>query len=180
MMCEAAPLIEEFDLTKTDSPFPLYCNQNIALILSGVGIVAAASATAHALTRYPDSVLWNIGVAGTDNPIIAIGTLFGIRKLIASYNDKVYHLTSPDLGTEAQSLKTVFRMYESKGDVGRNLYDMEATAIFESARTFLPPERIKFLKIVSDYCDGSSLDSEFVHTLVQNKIPFIRSALDMT
>ena len=66
---EAAPLIEHYRLEKVNSSsmFPLYRNDNIYLVVSGIGKTLAAAATAylHAMSgELPNQLFLNIGIAG--------------------------------------------------------------------------------------------------------------------
>ena len=67
LRAEARPLIEHFRLRGEPerSPFALYQGDAMRLVISGVGRVAAAGATAHLATRYPESrAAWlNFGMA---------------------------------------------------------------------------------------------------------------------
>ena len=66
---EVKPLISRFNLQRVqpDRVFPVYRNRHISLVVSGVGKVnaAAASAFLYALNGFPNSAVWiNLGIAG--------------------------------------------------------------------------------------------------------------------
>ena len=54
IQCEAKPLLKHYGLKgSTDhGPFRIYEGEDMRLILSGIGKIAAAAATSYAFTRY--------------------------------------------------------------------------------------------------------------------------------
>ncbi|WP_442764818.1 phosphorylase family protein [Sulfurospirillum cavolei] len=77
LVAEAKPIIGHFKLTcKAKQPFNLYENENVALIVSGMGSQNAKEALAYALSLYEPRVAINIGIAGCSDTTVAKGTLF--------------------------------------------------------------------------------------------------------
>jgi adenosylhomocysteine nucleosidase len=68
LQCEASPIIAHFNLRSyPDSPFPIYYNETMALIVSGIGKINCAAATAYLQVLRGGSLhsAWlNIGIAG--------------------------------------------------------------------------------------------------------------------
>src|SRR3989338_2228617 len=84
---EAKPLIEHFEL-KRDTSLPkisLYTHDHIHLIVSGFGSIRSAIATTSVLSQSrvpPNSVIFNVGIAGCRNESTPLGSAFLINKII--------------------------------------------------------------------------------------------------
>lgn len=152
LLCEAKPIISKYKLKNItgDHPYQIYQNNDLSLIVSGVGKAASASATgyAHAITASPPYSAWlNIGLAGHSN--LEIGKGFLVNK-IHDYSSKqtwfppqVFDLSFPSSG-----LMTVDRPdseYKNKGGV-----DMEASGFYSTASRFTSGELVQCYKVVSD------------------------------
>jgi hypothetical protein len=150
--CEAKPLIAHFKLKKETSitPFAIYSNGAIRLTVSGLGKSAMAAAVAYTYALFPTdklAVMLNIGVAGHKDH--ALGTLFAAEKITDQDSNKSYY---PQLVAElpflTQQITTV-----SLPQLDYNtepLYDMEASAFYETAVRFSSSELIQSLKVISD------------------------------
>ena len=73
--CEAKPVIDFYRLKKShdDNAFDLYRGENMACIISGMGKLASAAASAWIAARYEDSasIAWiNLGVAGAERTLL--------------------------------------------------------------------------------------------------------------
>lgn len=77
LVAEAKPIIGYFGLTcKEKIPYNLYENENIVLIVSGIGEELTQQALSYALSLYEPEIAINIGIAGCSDATIARGTLF--------------------------------------------------------------------------------------------------------
>jgi nucleoside phosphorylase len=80
---EASPFIKGLSLKMEEKkPFPLYRAGSMALVISGIGKVNCAVATAHVAEKYDPSILVNLGAAGAVKRSLPIGTIFHIKKII--------------------------------------------------------------------------------------------------
>ena len=61
----------------------------------------------------------------------------------------------------------------------KDLVDMEGSGFFAATSTFLGPERIFCLKLVSDHLEGRRLDKDRLSELIDAKLPKILSLLDI-
>lgn len=150
--CEAKPLIAHFKLKKetTISPFAIYRRGSITLTVSGVGKSAMAAAVAYTLAVFPSdnlAVMLNIGVAGHKSH--ELGALFAAEKISDQESGKSYYpQLVADLACLTQSITTVSQpQCHYKTD---SLYDMEASAFYETAIRFSSSELIQSLKVISD------------------------------
>lgn len=178
LRCEANPIISFLKLTRVsdEKKWELYGNcEDILLLITGVGPVAAASAVSAIMTAYGFSegdFLLNIGsccdpgASDGEN-----GRIFLINKLTDGETDRDFY---PDMsiavGISERSLVSVAKPVLLKEEalplkecLQENpalknlwqkehgpLYDMEAAFIYQTAKYYIGPSQMAFLKIVSD------------------------------
>jgi hypothetical protein len=153
-------------------------SDDLEIVLTGIGKVNAAFAvgrTFHSgLTRQDLSsdVIINIGTCGSKD----LRGLFLVNKITDESTGRDYY---PDLlrvtGLNEASLITVD---EVKTDPAPGvLYDMEASAIYQAGSKLLSPDRMIFLKMVSDNGDVGGVTEEKVKTLVESYVPQIEALI---
>lgn len=149
---EAKPLIRHFGLRRRPdaSPFPLYDNDGISLIVSGVGKLKAAAATAclHATRGAALDQAWlNIGIAGDGTRALGEGMLAHSIKDAATrrcwYPPLVFQ--PPCETTAVLTLDRPASAYPETCSV-----DMEASAVYDTASQFSTSELVHCFKIISD------------------------------
>jgi adenosylhomocysteine nucleosidase len=150
--CEARPLIEHYRLKKdlSSHAFETYCNGRVCLTVTGIGKCAMAAGVAYTLARagaIDKPVMLNVGIAGhADHDL---GRAFLADKIIDSDTAKNYYpplVFSPPCPVE--TVRTGSRPYLEYAEP--HLYDMEASAFYETATRFSTGELIQCLKVVSD------------------------------
>lgn len=180
LRCEALPLIESYRLVSFPQKtlFPLYFNEEIFLIIAGVGKLAAASATTYLYSLLGElpSIGWlNIGIGG--HPNREIGEMVLAHQVLDVASGATFYpsfLSKPLLPTD--TLFTVDRpevLYPQSG-----IYEMEGAGFFASALRFSSSELIHALKIVSD--NPSSLpkkDPYQVQQLLLANLPAIEKVV---
>jgi nucleoside phosphorylase len=156
--CEAKPLVEHFKLKKntTIQPFAVYFNQAICLTVTGLGKSAMAAGVAYSQALFPahaPPVLVNIGIAGHKHH--ALGELFLIDKITDFDSKKNYYpplvFTPPCPTAWVQTVSRPNFDYHEQ-----HLYDMEASAFYETAMRFSTGELIQCLKVISDNAVSSA------------------------
>ena len=160
---EARPLIEHFRLRdrRTDSGFPVYRSDGMALSVSGPGKVAMAAATAslaaHGNTRETTGWL-NIGIAGHASH--ATGRSWYPPQLV-------------DTGLPRGSLQTVD--VPETAYSGDTLYDMEASGNFPVACRYSTAELVQCFKVVSDNREqaASNVTAQHCERLVAGQLDAI-------
>lgn len=184
LYCEAQPLIETFRLKKRllSNRFQVYENEQITLIITGVGMISAAIATTYLLSTngvQEGDRFFNIGICGTSHQGISFGQAFLCHKIIHHDTGYTYYpdiLIPHDLqeGTlESFSRPVTFDMQnEVKGD----LVDMEGFGCFAAASVFLPPHQLYVVKIVSDLLNNR-VSPETATKLVAEQMPAIKRLL---
>ncbi|MCP5112760.1 MAG: hypothetical protein GY953_18190, partial [bacterium] len=135
--CEAKPLASRYQLRRLDSAFSIYQGDGIALVVSGVGKVAAAAATAYLYGRTgePDGAVWfNVGIAGHRDRPVGDGVLASEIKDRGS--NEVWRLRPIATPLATASVLTVDQA-EERFDTD-DVYDMEAAGFYATAIRFAP------------------------------------------
>lgn len=154
--CEAKPLINHFKLKKELSitAFTLYRSREITLTVTGIGKSAMAAGVAYTLALFPTSrlaVLLNIGIAGHISQ--ALGSVFVIEKITDQETERCFYpqlVISPPCAM--RTLITVAQV--QPGYASGSVYEMEASAFYETAIRFSSAELIQCIKIISDNTDN--------------------------
>ena len=150
--CEAKPVIDYYRLQKLSgaSPFDVYRGDNMTCVVSGIGKLAAASATASTAEKLKPygSLAWiNLGVAGASRT--ALGSAYLINKCIDMETETPFYpaiIGQPALPT--RSCLTVSRPTEDFQ--GEHLHDMEASGFMQAALYYSSSELVQSIKVVSD------------------------------
>lgn len=152
LRCEAKPIIDHFRLKKSPShhSYDVYLKDNMLCIISGIGKTAAAAATAWiaGLNHDKRSIAWiNIGTAGSATH--AIGTPLSIYKISDDESNRYFYpVPLIDSGLESAHCRTLSQ--PSTDYQAQLIYDMEASAFFETASRFSNAELVHCIKIISD------------------------------
>lgn len=170
---EAHGLIRELELKKNTAyaPFEVFDNESagIRLVVTGVGEIAAAAATAAVCARDGADAadfLINIGCCAAggcepadrdmDSRCVAahaaqIGDLYVCHKITEQATGKTFY---PDIlyrhPWKERELVTGMQPLQRAAAHGA-LYDMEAAAVYQAGIRFFSPDRMLFLKVVSDF-----------------------------
>lgn len=170
---EAHGLIRELELKKNTAyaPFEVFDNESagIRLVVTGVGEIAAAAATAAVCARDGADAadfLVNIGccAAGGCEPAdrdmdsgygaahaAQTGDLYVCHKITEQETGKTFY---PDIlyrhPWKERELVTGMQPLQRAVAHGA-LYDMEAAAVYQAGIRFFSPDRMLFLKVVSDF-----------------------------
>lgn len=157
LSAEARAVIDFYRLKKCEGPIDCYCGNEVALVVSGMGKMAASVATSHLLTRYPKTdLIINFGIAGSADKTIPIGTPLLVHKITDWERQKDYY---PDIlfrhPFRESSLTTCDAPQGGENTIKEGLVDMEASGFFEAARVFVPLHKIVVFKIVSDHLETS-------------------------
>jgi len=185
LMVEASPIIEYFRLKKDMAihEFPVFRNSDIALIVSGVGKVKSAMASAYLHSVYgskQEDILVNIGFCGAGSNRHPPGTMLAINKITDMDTGKDYY---PDVFFGQDLPKESIRCYSKtvqREDAGENndfYCDMESSGIMEAAKKFVYSHNVAILKIVSDYLEPQNLDKEKLKGFVREQVPQVEKII---
>lgn len=157
MGIEAKPLIDFFKLKKdnTIKKFQVFKNENIILIISGVGLVKSSIATTYILSLFSPSnkdIIVNLGLCGAKNKELSINEMVICNSIKNSITNKSFY---PDMlfihPFKEVSLETFGNPIFSDIKIKSDIVDMEGASFFESASIFFENHKIFVLKIVSDF-----------------------------
>ena len=174
LAAEARPLLAPHRLRGVSGhPYRICAGEQTHLIVSGIGKVAAAAATAYLRALIGDApAAWlNIGIAGHGSQ--AVGTALLAHKVVDIASGKPFYptFTAPP-PCRTTLLHTVDRVQPAAGDAA---CDMEASGFCEAAQRFATSERVHCLKVVSDNPQSSyqELNAEKVEALIEAQLDMI-------
>lgn len=178
LAAEARPIITALKLSKLThiTEYTVFADKlkHVHLIVSGVGRVNAAAATAflHALTGRPkQSCYLNIGIAGSG--LYALGECVLAHKLIDHCDGKTWYPTIPQRPVKTGCLLTVAKPLLDYSN--HDLLDMEAAGFFHTACRCVSQEQIRILKVVSDTQaqPHHHITAALVTDLMQQQLPIL-------
>ena len=154
LRAEAKPLVSAFALRACsgETPWPLYmsADDEVALVVSGVGRTASAAASgwAHGRLARSGSVGWiNAGIAGHRTG--PVGRLLTAHKVIDSATDRVWY--PPILPGVALPSETVITVDRPERDFTvPGLYEMEAAGFLAATGRWATVELCQVAKVISD------------------------------
>ena len=171
LAAEARPLLASHRLQGVSGhPYRICAGEQTHLIVSGIGKIAAAAATAYLRALIGDApTAWlNIGIAGHGSQ--AVGTPLLAHKIVDAASDKPFYptFTAPP-PCRTTLLHTVDRAQPAADDTA---YDMEASGFCEAAQRFATSERVHCLKVVSDNPQSSyqTLNAAKVEALIESQL----------
>ena len=182
LKAEARPLIRHYKLHNrhADSALPVYLGTDMALIVSGPGKTAAASATAwlQGLTQGNQRNAWlNIGIAGHATYAIGDGRIANCITEHAT-NRSWYPPQVHNLDIATGRLLTVDSP-ENDYSVD-TLYDMEAAGFYPAACRFSSSELVQCFKVVSDNRQhaNTKITAKHCEQLVASQLKTINSLVE--
>ena len=171
LAAEARPLLASHRLQGVSGhPYRICAGEQTHLIVSGIGKVAAAAATAYLRALIGDTpAAWlNIGIAGHGSQ--AVGTPLLAHKVVDTASGKPFYptFTAPP-PCRTTLLHTVDLAQPPASDAA---YDMEASGFCEAAQRFATSERVHCLKVISDNPQSSyhTLNAKKVEALIEAQL----------
>jgi hypothetical protein len=179
---EARPLIARFGLRRAADAegFETFLSDEAALVVSGMGRVASAAATAYLqgfLGGGRHGVWLNVGIAGhRDTPV---GNAVLAHKIVEATSERCWYpplVIEPPCTTAEVLTVDVPERYYSRDAV----YEMEAAAFYPIACRFSTAELVQVVKIVSDNLDNPTtrLTPARVEALVEQRLDIIVALAD--
>ena len=179
-LLEAKPFVLGMSLKQTrKTPFRLFQNDNVLLIISGIGKSNAAMATAYCCHKYTPLCISNLGAVGAAGFGHSLGEIFHIDEIIEydrpelkSGKPRIY---KPDIlnGFPTAKLATSDRAIlapDERKKISQNadLIDMEGASVVQACRKFRT--KCFLFKFVSDTPE---------HTRSENIVENIRGYRDL-
>lgn len=179
---EALPFIKGLGLSETKEdipPFTVYGNDNILLIISGVGELNAALASQYAILKYGCSSLYSTGCCGATGSLFKVGDIVSVERVfkrdvdLTCFGYEKYQLPGVDtfLLLETDPLYKRADCYSSDEFVTANTKDMPSDAVVEMEAYSVAYTAKKYnvscrvYKVVSDICDNNTDHCEFEKNL---------------
>lgn len=180
LACEAAPLITAWKLKPLRQGalaerFQVFQRDGISVAVSGVGKIKSAIATAALLgglfaPRSLAPLVVNIGIAGTSVTDLPIGALTYINKVrdVATnsrhYPDVLLAHSLPEYALDTYDAPVTTPPKEPI------VVDMEGAGFAQAALALVPPSQVCILKVISDYCAGTEVTREQVHSAIASQM----------
>ncbi len=184
--CEAKPLIDRYRLQKHhgQTAFDVYQQQDIAVVVSGIGALNMAAATAWAaayLDSSPSNGWINLGVAGHRS--LAVGELRVASKVSAA-GDKHFIYPVPLARQQLPLAPLVSHPQPQTSYPDDALCDMEAYAFIHTASRFAPLELCQSLKIISDNAQhkphrDKAVISQLIHDRIDDIVDFAGQLMEL-
>ncbi len=182
LACEAKPVIDKYKLKRQThlDAFPCYSGEEMHLIVSGMGRIAMAAATAYLAGNFPpvsERGIWlNIGIAG--HPELAQGQAVMASKVIEQSSGKTWYPIFTVWPNVRQC--PLLTVDEPEQDYREScLYDMEGSAFMEIASRFTSFEFIHLYKLVSDNRSSgvAHIDKAYTTSMIAGKIHEIETLI---
>ncbi|PWJ88716.1 nucleoside phosphorylase [Oceanotoga teriensis] len=158
---EALPIIKKYNLKKTEDKMKIYKNENITLIISGIGKINSAISVAYLKNNKNDKIL-NIGIAATSNSkIYKKDEIYLINEI---YDEEIQKNYYPEIFYEINELegKIVTKSRIQKEKIKYPIMiDMESSGFYQSAKKFYKSENIFIIKYISDILE-ETIDYEVI------------------
>jgi adenosylhomocysteine nucleosidase len=182
MIEEARPIIQNLRLEHERSkPFETYVNKDFALIISNIGKINAAGATAYGIARFHPDAIYNIGLAGSIHPemhygdIIAVSRVYQHDSYLPFDDERFSYFREPlDLATLLERYRegilatgdSFVDNEELKKDIAKSahLVDMEGHAVARIAHLHDVP--VHMYKVISDNASDTA-QNDFFENLEQ-------------
>lgn len=181
LKAEAEPLIEALKLKPLSGThlFPIYENEGIKLIVSGVGKIKAGAACAYlaGIHRDEDIYGWlNVGVGGHRS--LKVGTPLLVNKITDEARRAQYFPTfafDPPCRTE----ECITVENPDHGYMTGQVYDMEAAGFYAIASKLSPLEMIHVFKVISDNPahPAKEVTKKEVQSLIFNHVGLIKAVV---
>lgn len=175
---EARALIDFYKLDKrSDLSYKLFFNENILLIISGMGQNKAKEAIEFLLLNYPnkqDDIFLNLGVCAGQKKF-EVGDLVQIKQLHSI--DESHKLSSINKGiAEVSCFSSEVAV---SGSCSQDIAEMEANSIYSIIQKYFLVKNISFLKIVSDNFNPIKFSKEFIINLTKQNIKEITKHINL-
>ena len=166
---EVVFIIKHYNLKKINSPFEVFVNDEIVVVVSGINKLNSAIATTYVLNNYDIDFIINFGICGSSE--FEVGESFMINKINSNlYPDILYY--HPFNESKIICSDKIVTNGKFK------LVDMESEGFFKAATKFLELENIFIIKIVSDNLVCFRPDDNFMDKLILPHLNNIISFID--
>ena len=168
---EAQAFIDKFRLKKESlKSYKIFTNENIVLIISGLGVRNAMFATQTLINSFDISdndIYLNIGICGASKKY-EIGELLNISTI--EYQKQTYHLKNIQF-------KTITCLDNEASSAKYNIVDMESFGFYEAVIHSPAIKNCYIFKVVSDHFEPHKVTKDKTKSLIFNVIDDINLLL---
>ena len=168
---EAQAFIDRYKLTKKRlQNYTLFYNENITLIISGIGVRNARLATQALIDNFDitdDDIYLNVGICAAPSSRYTIGELIEIGAI--SYRNTHY-----SFDTDKQLLTCKDEEAETEQET---VVDMESYGFYDAVLHNPAIKRFHIIKVVSDHFQPQTITKENTKSLLFNVIDDINRVL---
>ena len=183
LKAEALPLIEALNLQSfsNTSLFPLFVNEKLTLIISGVGKIQAGAACSYLASLYGKEEITgfvNVGIGG--HVLHPLGKAFLIDQILDAESGHIFFPSFPfSPPHQTETCLTVSNPEYSYQKTA--IYDMEASGFFSIASKICPLELIHLFKVISDnsHHDAHQITPKKVQNWMGRQISSIKKLLSL-
>lgn len=181
LSAESRPFIDTFKLRHLDARgLRLYGNEQCLLLQTGIGKLKAAAATAAILYSRPDiGAIINAGIAGG---IAARGDVIMGHHILDVATGAQWFPHLPPQRMTAQLTTSAIHTVDEPCTAYKEgvLFDMEASAVFSAASSYLSTDAMHCIKVVSDNEQQSidAIKTDHVVELMQNTTSVVSTLID--
>ena len=167
---EAQAFVDFYKLNKSKlGNYTLFSNDNIKLIISGLGVTNARGATQTLINNFDivdDDIYINIGICGASK-IYDIGTLLELGSII--YKEQVYSFNT--------SKKEILCIDTEASSQLHKIVDMESYGFYDAIIHSPAIKNFHILKVVSDHFEPQTVTKEKTKALLFNVINDINTII---
>ncbi len=169
---EAQAFVDRYKLKKNNlDSFTIFSNDNMKLIISGLGVYNATMATQTFINNYDiddEDIYINVGICGA-NENYEIGTLLEISSI--NYNNQKYFLNN----YEKKNITCLDK--ESDEDI-YEIVDMESYGFYDATNLSTAIKNIHMFKVVSDHFEPKKVTKEITKSLIFKKLQEIMKRIE--
>ena len=171
---EARALIDFYKLSKkNNSAYKIFYNEDIFLIISGMGQERASEAIEYLILNYPnkkEDIFINLGICAGQKKY-KVGELLHVETL--TNNEESHKMAK--IGNKITQVSCFSSKTPVSSIISQDIAEMEAMSIYKVVRDYFKHTNISFLKIVSDNFNPQKFSKQFVIDLTFNNLEKINS-----
>jgi len=175
---EARALIDSYKLQKRSThPFKLFYDEEIFIIISGMGQNRAEEALEYLSLNFPyhpNDTFINLGTCAGQKEF-SIGTLVQVKLL--QDEEESHRLCVQN--KELQAVSCFSSLLPLDRPTSTDIAEMEAIGIYRTINNYFPLKKISFLKIVSDNFNPIKHEKAFIIKLTQDNLVEIKAHIEL-
>ncbi len=175
---EARALLDSYQLQKRQGhPFKTFYDENIFVIISGMGQKKAEESVEYLLLNFPhktNDTFINLGTCGGQKEF-PIGSLVQVQQLLDE--EESHRLCIQN--TEIKAVSCFSSVLPLDRPTSSDIAEMEAIGIYKIVSKYFPLNKISFLKIVSDNFNPIKHEKAFIIKLTQDNLFKIKSHIEL-